>query len=422
MRDAPLDLSGLPTLKAELGLSLQDIARALGVSKTQAYRMLHAGSFPCHGEARLRVLKTLLGWGEKVLQTRSKSFRAAVSLSDITPVVKTPRTRRNASGASDESDPEKEIDSMLIPKQKLTQEAVAYWGIRPDAFEPPYEPARVFLGASLAVAYEHMLATARYGGLMAIIGESGAGKTTLKDLLITELSAKGDVVVITPHTAAMERDDVKGKTLKVSHINEAIMEALAPARALRRSMQGQLSQIATVLAESSRERPERRHLLVFEEAHCLPKPSLRHLKRFLELRDPARRGLSRPLLSILLLGQPELADTLSPSDPDAREIWQRCQVVRLAPLDRDLPAYVVHHLGGQAGIFTPDALAALAGFLRNKQGKSALYPLAVNNWLIQCLNVNAGLGEKREINEVKVAVAKKRMDARLLAERVGGQS
>ncbi|XLM22759.1 AAA family ATPase, partial [Chromobacterium piscinae] len=71
-----------------------------------------------------------------------------------------------------------------------------------------------------------------------------------------------------------------------------------------------------------------RHCLVIDEAHSLPIPTLKHLKRFFEL----ELGFKK-LLSIILIGQPELKVKLSERDAAVREVVQRCEMVELAPLE-----------------------------------------------------------------------------------------
>ena len=66
---------------------------------------------------------------------------------------------------------------------------------------------------------------------------------------------------------------------------------------------------------------------MIEEAHGLPLPTLKHLKRFFELKN----GFER-LLGIVLIGQTELAQKLSENNPAVREVVQRCEVVTLLPL------------------------------------------------------------------------------------------
>lgn len=78
-----------------------------------------------------------------------------------------------------------------------------------------------------------------------------------------------------------------------------------------------------------------KHLLVIEEAHGLPLPTLKHLKRFRELEDGFRK-----LLGIVLIGQPELRMKLSETNPEVREVTQRIELVELQALDAELENYL----------------------------------------------------------------------------------
>jgi type II secretory pathway predicted ATPase ExeA len=219
------------------------------------------------------------------------------------------------------------------------------------------------------------------------------------------------VIVIEPHTQRMEENDKAGKSLKGGDIVEAILREIAPAAKIKRSAEAQLNQVAACLAESLAENRERRHVLIIDEAHCLPKPTLRHLKRFLEMKNPKVKGLQRPMLSIILLGQPELGERLSPHDMSVREVWQRCEVARLAPLDRALPEYLAHRLGRAAAAFSTEALAKLTEILTAKDGTNYLYPLAVDSWVAEILNASAGLG--KSITALHVEETKKRVEKRI---------
>src|SRR5690606_8927290 len=99
--------------------------------------------------------------------------------------------------------------------------------------------------------------------------------------------------------------------------------------------------------------------------------------RFRELKD----GL-RPLLSIILLGQPELGVKLSEHNPEVREVVQRIETVTLPPLAQDLEAYLKHRFA-RAGapiekVLAKDAVDALRQKLTpSRAGGTLLFPLAV---------------------------------------------
>lgn len=127
-------------------------------------------------------------------------------------------------------------------------------------------------------------------------------------------------MVIEPYVIAMEDNDQKGKTLKAMHIAEAILGYRRGCwKNPKRSSEARFRQLHRVLRDSRR--TGRSHVLVIEEAHALPIPTLKHLKRFMELEDGFKK-----LLGIILIGQPELAMKLSEQSQEAREVVQRCHV------------------------------------------------------------------------------------------------
>ena len=140
------------------------------------------------------------------------------------------------------------------------------------------------------------------------------------------------------------------------------------------------------------------HVLIIEEAHGLPIPTIKHLKRFFELEDGFKK-----LLSIILIGQPELKLKLSETNHEVREVVQRCEVVELAPLDSRLEEYLKFKLDrigkplseviDASGI---DALRAKLTVSTNRRDRrdtvSLLYPLAVGNLLTASMNLAAEIG------------------------------
>ncbi|EGK12352.1 type II secretory pathway, component ExeA [Kingella kingae ATCC 23330] len=231
-----------------------------------------------------------------------------------------------------------------------------------------------------------------------LVGESGAGKSTLREDLQDRINREGrQVVVIEPYVLAMEDNDQKGKTLKAVHIAEAILEAVSPNTSPKRSPEARFRQIHKALADSAK--AGNKHVLVIEEAHCLPIPTLKHLKRFFELKN----GFER-LIGIVLIGQTELGQKLSENNPNVREVVQRCEVVTLLPLtDGKLQGYLKHKFErvgvNVADVLTDNAIDAIAARLtvtsRNKnqlQQQSLLYPLAVNNLVSAAMNEAASLG------------------------------
>ncbi|AWG95317.1 AAA family ATPase [Actinobacillus pleuropneumoniae] len=284
---------------------------------------------------------------------------------------------------------------MLLAKQALFPATKKHFSLFRDPFAEDVRSADdVFSSADVRYVREALFQTAKHGGFMAVVGESGAGKSTLRRDLIDRINQENaPITVIEPYIIAMEDNDVKGKTLKAAHIAEAIISTLSPLESVKRSPEARFRQLHKVLKESVKSGYS--NVLIIEEAHALPIPTLKHLKRFFELEDGFKK-----LLSIVLIGQPELKIKLSERNTEVREVVQRCEIVELAPLDAELERYVEHKLervGKKlSDIFEEDAFVAVRQRLtavgRNKTSQSLLYPLAVGNLLTAAMNLAESLG------------------------------
>ena len=292
-----------------------------------------------------------------------------------------------------------EDESMLLRKATLTQEARKAFGLFKDPFNEEIHSAEdVFASADIKYVREAMYQTAAHGGFIAVVGESGAGKSTLREDLQDRISRSNTpVIMIEPYVLAMEDNDIKGKTLKASHIAEAILEAVASGTNPKRSPEARFRQVHKALQESAK--AGNKHVLVIEEAHGMPIPTLKHLKRFFEL----KQGFDR-LIGIVLIGQTELAQKLSENNPAVREVVQRCELVTLQPLTdgklRDYLKFKFERVGKNWNeVLNDSALDAIAQRLNQRQRvakgtieTSLLYPLAVNNLVSAAINQAAELG------------------------------
>jgi type II secretory pathway predicted ATPase ExeA len=301
---------------------------------------------------------------------------------------------------SQRATPEKETD-MLLQKQSLSGAAREHFGIIRHPFDQDVTEARdIWASKHIRYIRESIWQAAKHGGaFIGLIGESGSGKTTLVADFKDRLQREGkNVVIIEPSVLYMEDNDSKGRTLKSAQIIEAIVSTLAPTEKLRRSPEARDRQMRQLL--TSGYRSGQRHVLLIEEAHCMPTHTLKHLKRFLELLD----GLA-PLLSIVLVGQPELRQRLGVHNANVREVAQRIEFIELHALDNDLAAYLKFKFERVEldvnKVLAPNAIDALRerltfGKRATAQGKptavSLSYPLAVANAVIAAMNAAAALG------------------------------
>jgi len=286
---------------------------------------------------------------------------------------------------------------MLLQNATLSPQARQHFGLPRNPFVDDVQSSEdVYQTPSVRYVRAALMDCAMHHGFMAVVGESGSGKSTLAEDLEERIRAdKRDVLVMRPYVLAMELNDVKGKTLKASHIAETVATALDPHLQMRSSPQARFAQLHDLLKTSRR--AGMRHLLLIEEAHCLPTATLKHLKRFLELKD----GMQR-LVGVALVGQPELRDRLCSQNVEVREVMQRCEMVELEPLDGELEGYLRHKFGRFdlkfEDVFAADAMDAIRTRLiylprgaRPTEARSVCYPLVVNNLVCRAMNAAAAV-------------------------------
>lgn len=330
-----------------------------------------------------------------VLEPRGVAVNGA--LFEAVPTAPTAGTE-NETAAEPATTLTQEVADMLLQKQTLTPGAKKAFNLFRSPFDDDVqESADLFTTPDARAVREHLWTTARHGGFIAIVGESGAGKTTLVDDLKDRIRREGaPIVVIEPSVRRMEENDKKGKSLKSGDIEEAIIYSLDHTASPRRTAEARARQVVSMLDYSARAKNS--HVILIEEAHTLPTVTLKHLKRFFEI----KAGFAR-LLGIILVGQPELRNKLSGSVQEVREVAQRCEQVELPSLDAHLEAYLrfkFQRVGADlAAIVEPDALDAIRTRLifskstsKTRETISLMYPLMVNNLVTAALNQAAALG------------------------------
>ena len=289
---------------------------------------------------------------------------------------------------------------MLLRRQGLYPAAKKHFSFFRDPFADDVQSHEdIFVSPDIRYVREAVFQTSKHGGFMAVIAESGAGKSTIRRDLIDRIGREShSIVVIEPYVLGMEDNDQKGKTLKAAHIAEAVINTVSPLEHVKRSPEARFRQLHKVLRDSRR--AGNSHVLIIEEAHGLSIPAIKHLKRFFELEDGFKK-----LLSIILIGQPELKLKLSESNHEVREVVQRCEVVELKPLDSRLEEYLKFKfdrinkpLGDVIDTSGIEAIRAKLTISTNRRSGnrvdsvSLLYPLAIGNLLTACMNLAAEIG------------------------------
>ncbi|CAB3834910.1 hypothetical protein LMG26858_00886 [Achromobacter anxifer] len=376
----------LKRILADLDIEQVELAVAVTYSGAVISQLLNHHIWP-RSATRYRLRERIV----QFLAARGASGeQLATAFEEVTPM------RGNAS-ASTTTAPEgaTEEETMSIRKQILHPKTKAHFKLPGDPFDEVSHASEFYQNEHIRFTRAAMLDAAKRGGFLAVVGESGSGKTTLRRDLQERIQREDlQVEVIRPYVVAMEENDDKGKSLKAAHIAEAIMAAIAPHEALKASSEARFRQVEKALIESYR--AGTRHVVLIEEAHALPLATLRHLKRFIELED----GFTR-LLSVILMGQTELAVKLNPKNPTVREVVQRCELITLPPLGQYLEDYLKFRFArlevDVAKIVTVDGCQAIRERLnpvapRGHEERSFLYPLAVHNLLTAALNLAAEHG------------------------------
>lgn len=368
----------LKELLAKHKISQRTLADGVGLSPASINSLVNTGAYPKSLD-RAKIDADIV----KFLQNKRIDTDKLIIVPNPTAQTQKPQTNPKE-------------DLMLLRKQTLTMTAKKHFGLFTNPFTGDIRSAdELFLSNDVHYVRETLLHTAKHGGFVAVTGESGAGKTTLKRDLIDRIAKENQpIIVIEPYVLATEDNDIKGKTLKSAHIAESILHALAPLENAKRSPEARFRQIHQLLKESHK--AGNKHLLIIEEAHSLPLPTLKHLKRFFELEDGYQK-----LLGIVLIGQNELALKLSEQNPAIREVIQRCEIATLDPIaPNELASYLSHRLGKAKALnqlIDESGILAMTNKLvrtdnKGKVVQSLLYPLAVGNLITGAMNLCAELG------------------------------
>jgi type II secretory pathway predicted ATPase ExeA len=375
----------LKPLLQQHGISQADLARAVNLSPAAISLLLNKEIWPANPpkDALQASLETELA---------ARGIEVSASFFESVPAVGADETEKQPVRDAHPTETD-----MLLRKQSLAPQTRKHFNLFRDPFDNDVAAAEdVFTTPAIRYVREYLWTAAKFGGsFVAIVSESGAGKSTLRrDLNDRIAREEAPIKVIEPYVLGMEDNDKKGKTLKASNIADAIIGALAPLETPRAGMEAKSRQLHRLLKDSSRSGWS--HCVIIEEAHALSIPTLKHLKRFLELEDGFKK-----LLSIVLVAQSELKLKLAAGNANVREVAQRCELIELAPLDANLDEYLRFKFKrvGVAldDIFEPNALDGIRSrLIFSKQGQaethSLMYPLMVNNLVVASMNNAAALG------------------------------
>jgi type II secretory pathway predicted ATPase ExeA len=244
-----------------------------------------------------------------------------------------------------------------------------------------------------------MLDTAKHGGFLAVIGEVGSGKTTMRREVMEQLKKESNVMVIFPQIIDKSR-------VNASSICDAIIMDLSEEKP-KIKLEQKTRQVQKLLMDRSRAGYQA--CLMIEEAHDLSTQTLKYLKRFYELEDGYKK-----LLGIILVGQTELKHMFNESQHvEMREVIRRVQVAEIRGLNGNLADYLsvkFKRVGAKLeDIMDAEAIAALSRRLtiqdtKGRKPVSHAYPLLVNNYTARAMNLAYETGEARITAEIVEAI------------------
>ena len=313
------------------------------------------------------------------------------------------REMAQATTSGPQPGPDQEEDlTMLLRHHTLSQAARQHFRVPRDPFvDEMSDEADVFSTDDIRYVRAAMRQTAKHGGMLAVVAQSGGGKSILRKDLGQWVADSGEPIkLIEPFVLGLAGKESEGTPMTAADIVAAVIRALAPGESLPQRLQDRSAKMKRLLDGSAQ--VGCKHVLIIEEAHALGKPAIKQLKRFYELESGFRK-----LLAIILVGQQELEDNLNENDPSVREVVQRCELVRLPPLDNHVGGYLAHKFKrvemDAAAVLEAGAVEAIRAVLRTTETKthrgqrqvqevSLCHPLAVNNLVTLAMNEAVKIG------------------------------
>ncbi len=263
--------------------------------------------------------------------------------------------------------------------QMISFKTLKQFGLKSNPFSAEIpQPSRVWVNDDVSEVEEAIYETAMNQGFLLVVGEVGAGKSTILKKSLRRLEREDRVKISLPSKYFVEK-------ITSGFIADAMIQDFGgenPHRNYRR----RAAQVREVLERNYNENVKL--VLIVDEAQGLHPNTLRALKRFWE-----GMGGSGSMLSIIIIGQPFIYGTLSSGN--LAEVKLRLNMIELKPFVSgvsELHSYIKHKVAmcGGNGIFTEGAASAIS--------KRARTPLQVNR-ICKAALISAGRLQEKVITE-----------------------
>lgn len=268
---------------------------------------------------------------------------------------------------------------MISQKLELTPDVCRYFGLARDPFRyPPQTRDEVFISPPLRQIIDRVVDAVKYPAFVAVMGEIGSGKSTIRALIEDHVENEPDLHLIWPEFMDMSR-------VTPVQIANAILEHFGE----------QSGRVATKLGTRLRLLLERkfndgqRICIAFDECHHLNKSSLRSLKNFFEMSS----GGFRRYLGVILFGQPIFETKLA--EAEYRELYERIVPLRMPDFGAHAAEYLEHRLqlvgGSVERLFDAEAVDLIC--------RQSTTPQMLGNVTNQAFKVSRELDNKKVIGE-----------------------
>ncbi len=375
----------LPLL-AKYELSQADLLRAMKktgitLSASALSQLLRHGKWPILIEA------------EQIKAAVEKFMNEHVSTHELSTMWNETETKKGKASKTTKTPSKPTLIFEQPEREMLYQKTMNHFKLTRHPFENEVHGIDdLFMSQSQRRVRESMVQASLNGSILAVTGECGAGKTELRKSFYDYANNHH------PELLIIEAMVIDKKRLTAAMIFDALAEELQ-INSMPNGLENRARKVERTLKQSAK--AGNKHVLVIEEAHDLSNAAIKHLKRICELSD----GFNR-LVSVILVGQPELEAKLSLSNFDIREFSYRCNIMTMQPLGSSVTDYIAHKLSrcnvDFKNIITPEAIEAIKqrlqgvvqyGITKSNGSKDMTYPLMVNTLLVKAMNEAASACE-----------------------------